>query len=67
MLVIGDRADINFYRQVTRGLGAQEYLYQPLMRDMVTRYFTPVIQHGAPSIEVVHGGRVITVTGARKA
>jgi pilus assembly protein CpaE len=65
VLVIGDRADINFYRQVTRGLGAQEYLYQPLMRDMVTRYFTPVIQHGAPAIEVVHGGRVITVTGAR--
>ncbi|HLB98859.1 MAG TPA: pilus assembly protein, partial [Acetobacteraceae bacterium] len=43
VLVIGDRDDLNFYRQVTRGLGALEYLYQPLMRDMVARHFGPHI------------------------
>ena len=44
--VIGDRTDVNFYRQVTRALGVLEYLYQPLMRDMVARYFGPLLLHG---------------------
>jgi pilus assembly protein CpaE len=65
VLVIGDRDDLNFYRHVTRGLGVLEYLYQPLMRDMVARHFGPLIQHGAPTTEGVQGGRVVTVTGAR--
>jgi pilus assembly protein CpaE len=65
VLVIGDRDDLNFYRQVTRGLGVMEYLYQPLMRDMVARHFGPHILQRAPMTEGVHGGRVVTVTGAR--
>jgi pilus assembly protein CpaE len=65
VLVIGDRDDLNFYRQVTRGLGVQEYLYQPLMRDMVARYFGPLLQHGMATYEGVQGGRVVTVTGTR--
>jgi pilus assembly protein CpaE len=65
VLVIGDRDDLNFYRQVTRGLGVLEYLYQPLMRDMVARHFGPLILHRAPQTEGVQGGRVVTVTGAR--
>lgn len=65
VLVIGDREDLNFYRQVTRGLGVLEYLYLPLMRDMVARYFGPLIASGAPSHEAILGGRVVTVTGAR--
>ncbi len=65
VLVIGDRDDLNFYRQVTRGLGVLEYLYQPLMRDMVARYFGPLITHGTPAAEAMVGGRVVTVTGAR--
>jgi pilus assembly protein CpaE len=65
VLVIGDREDLNFYRQVTRGLGVLEYLYLPLMRDMVARYFGPLVQHGAPTHEAILGGRVVTVTGAR--
>ena len=65
VLVVGDRDDLNFYRQVTRGLGVMEYLYQPLMRDMVARYFGPLVIPGAPMAEAVHGGRVVTVTGAR--
>jgi pilus assembly protein CpaE len=65
VLVIGDRDDLNFYRQVTRGLGVLEYLYQPLMRDMVARHFGPLILHRTPATEAVQGGRVVTVTGAR--
>jgi pilus assembly protein CpaE len=65
VLVIGDREDLNFYRQMTHGLGVLEYLYRPLMRDMVARYFGPLILHGAPATEGVLGGRVVTVTGAR--
>ena len=65
VLVIGDREDLNFYRQMTHGLGVMEYLYQPLMRDMVARYFGPRIQTGTATPEAVVGGRVVTVTGAR--
>jgi pilus assembly protein CpaE len=65
VLVIGDRDDLNFYRQVTRGLGVGEYLYQPLMRDMVARYFGPLLQQRGPLTESVQGGRVVTVTGVR--
>ena len=65
VLVIGDRDDLNFYRQITRGLGVQEYLYQPLLRDMVARYFGPLLSHGSPAFEGMQGGRVVTVTGAR--
>ena len=65
VLVIGDREDLNFYRQMTHGLGVLEYLFQPLLRDMVARYFGPLIVHGTPMTEGVIGGRVVTVTGAR--
>ena len=65
VLVIGDREDLNFYRQVTRGLGVLEYLYQPLMRDMVARYFGPLIVKGTAVFDGVQGGRVVAVTGTR--
>jgi pilus assembly protein CpaE len=65
VLVIGDREDVTFYRHVTRGLGAMEYLYKPLTRDMVARYFGPQITRQAVSPQNVHGGLVITVTGVR--
>ena len=35
------------------------------MRDMVARYFGPLIQQRGPLTEGVQGGRVVTVTGAR--
>ncbi len=65
VLVIGDREDLNFYRQMTQGLGVLEYLYQPLMRDMVARYFAPRILNDTTAVEAVVGGRIVTVTGAR--
>jgi pilus assembly protein CpaE len=63
VLVIGDRQDVNFYRQVTRSLGAAEYLYKPLSPDMVARYFGPVLSD--EQIAETIGGRVLTVTGVR--
>jgi len=37
VLVIGDQDDRDFYRQVTRELGATEFLYKPLVPDSVAR------------------------------
>ncbi len=65
VLVIGDLENVNFYRQVTRGLGALEYLYKPLTRDMVARHFGPLLSSDRTVTEAVHGGRVVTITGTR--
>jgi len=65
VLVVGDQEDVNFYRQVTRGLGALEYLYKPLTRDMVARHFGPLITRQAPSQDSMHGGRFVSITGVR--
>jgi pilus assembly protein CpaE len=63
VLVVGDRQDVNFYRQVTRSLGATEYLYKPLSPDMVARFFGPVLSDEQAEITV--GGRILTITGTR--
>uniref|UniRef100_A0A8J4M7G8 Pilus assembly protein n=1 Tax=Acidicaldus sp. TaxID=1872105 RepID=A0A8J4M7G8_9PROT len=65
VLVIGDKDDVNFYRQVTRGLGALEYLYKPLTRDMVARHFGAQLDPRSSVYEKMQGGRVVTVTGTR--
>jgi pilus assembly protein CpaE len=65
VLVIGDREDVEFYRYLTRRLGAIEYLHKPLTPDHVARHFGPVILQKAPTVEAVHGGRVVTITGVR--
>ena len=65
VLVVGDREDVNFYRQVTRNLGALEYLYKPLIHDTVARHFAPLLSRQAPEPQAVHGGRIVTVTGVR--
>ena len=65
VLVIGDRNDVAFYREVTRGLGAMEYLFKPLSGDMVARYFGPLIIRQARPLASVQGGSVVSVTGVR--
>ena len=62
VLVIGDRKDVNFYREITRGLGVLEYLYKPLARSMVARHFGRWISIGENITESVQGGRVISIT-----
>ena len=64
VLVVGDIHDITFYREVTRGLGAMEYVAKPLTRDIVSRHFGPYVR-GQTRAGVVLGGRMIAVTGAQ--
>ncbi|MDE2583039.1 MAG: pilus assembly protein, partial [Rhodospirillales bacterium] len=65
VLVIGDAADLDIYRAVTRGLGAREYLPKPLTRDKVALHFAPIVSGQAVSEQSVLGSQVVTVTGAR--
>lgn len=66
VLVVGERQDAAFYRQLTRGLGVLEYLFKPLTQEMVARHLLPYLRQGiAPRDMLLRGGRVITVTGVR--
>jgi pilus assembly protein CpaE len=65
VLVIGDSSDLDFYREVTRGLGAREYAAKPLSRDVVTRLFAPIVTGDTHMPTELSGGRVVTITGAR--
>lgn len=65
VIVLGDRADIEFYRLVTRRLGVDEYLRKPLTRDAVSSLIGPYIAGAEPEQERNRGGRVVAVCGAR--
>lgn len=66
VLVVGERQDAAFYRQLTRGLGVLEYLFKPLTQEMVARHLLPYLRSGATPRDMhLRGGRVITVTGVR--
>lgn len=66
VLVVGERQDAAFYRQLTRGLGVLEYLFKPLTQEMVARHLLPYLRQGVgPRDMHLRGGRVITVTGVR--
>lgn len=64
VLVIGDQDDRDFYRQVTRELGATEFLYKPLVPDSVARVLGTAITRR--KVRRAHvGGMFIAVIGAR--
>ena len=64
VMIVGDREDVAFYRQITRTLGATEYLYKPLVPDMVARHFgAHVAQQSLTNAAL--GGRMLSVTGVR--
>ncbi|MDP9086382.1 MAG: pilus assembly protein CpaE, partial [Pseudomonadota bacterium] len=65
VIVLGDRADIEFYRLVTRRLGVDEYLRKPLTRDAVSSLIGPYLAGAAPDQDRDRGGRIIAVCGAR--
>ena len=65
VLVVGDPTSLDFYREVTRGVGAMEYLAKPLTRELVARHFGPLAQGRAPTGEAALGGRIVTITGVR--
>ncbi|MBE7210178.1 MAG: hypothetical protein INR65_04100 [Gluconacetobacter diazotrophicus] len=64
VLVIGDAQDLDTYRQITRGLGAADYLPKPITRERVFRHFAPLLAGGAGAAgEAVATGRLLSVTG----
>ncbi len=66
VLVVGDIDHVDFYREVTRSMGASEYLAKPLTRDAVTRHFGAFISgqfRAGPDAAL--GGRAVSVTGVR--
>ncbi len=65
VLVVGELNNAEFYREVTRGLGAADYLPKPLSRDKVARHFGPFVLGQVPASEGVLGGRAVAVTGVR--
>jgi pilus assembly protein CpaE len=64
VLVIGDRADMNFYRSLTRDLGVAEYLYKPLAKEMVARMFGPACAQRPVNSGALQGGRILAVSGS---
>ena len=65
VLAIGDRSDLDFYRQITRGVGCADYLAKPLTREMVLRHFAPLVSGRSAEPGATRGGHFLTVTGAR--
>lgn len=63
VFVLGDVEDMEFYRHVVRGLGAQEYLCKPITRDMAARRLLPLLTGGQTT--TARSGQVIAVTGVR--
>jgi len=65
VLVIGDTNNVDFYREVTRGMGAADYLAKPLTRDIVARHFSAFLRGKTPAAQAALGGRAISITGVR--
>lgn len=65
VLVVGEVEHADFYREITRGMGAAEYLSKPITRDKVLRHFGPFVQGSAFATPAMLGGRAIAVTGVR--
>jgi pilus assembly protein CpaE len=65
VLVVGEIGHADFYREITRGLGAAEYLNKPITREKVLRHFGPFAQGSAFAAPQTLGGRAIAITGVR--
>lgn len=66
VLVVGEIDHVDFYREVTRSMGAAEYLSKPLTRDAVARHFGGFVSGRGPTgQDVALGGRAVSVTGVR--
>jgi pilus assembly protein CpaE len=65
VLVIGECADIAFYRDLVRVLGVAEYLPKPIARDAVARIFAPMLAGKSHVEAATRGGTVVAVCGTR--
>lgn len=64
VLAIGNQGNIEFYREITRGLGVAEYLTKPLTRDNVARLFGARVA-GLSDRPSQRAGHVVAVCGVR--
>ena len=62
VLVIGDRPDVNLYRQLIRTLQVAEYLYKPLNAEVVAQHFGPFVTGANPSPTSAQVGRIVTIS-----
>src|SRR5690242_6049075 len=60
--LIGDNSDIGFYRAMLR-MGAMEYLYKPISRDMINHVLRPKLVGEKPRVD--RSGHVVAVCGAQ--
>ena len=60
--LIGDNSDIAFYRAMLR-MGAIEYLYKPISRDMINHVLRPKLVGEKPRVD--RSGHVVAVCGAQ--
>lgn len=67
VFVIGDNADIGFYRLLVQDLGVSEYLPKPLTRDVVLRLLLPHLGGGVSERGGggARGGHLVAICGAR--
>ena len=65
VLVLGETNDLALYREITRVLGAAEYLPRPLTRDLIERHFGPIVRGQAPDADMTGNAPLVTVTGVR--
>jgi pilus assembly protein CpaE len=65
VLVVGEVEHADFYREVTRGMGAADYLSKPVTRDRVVRHFGPFVQGNVFAAPAMLGGRAVAITGVR--
>ena len=65
VLVLGESSELSTYREITRVLGAAEYLPRPLTRDLIERHFGPIVRGQAPDADMTGNAPLVTITGVR--
>jgi len=65
LLAVGETENIGFYRHIIRALGVTEYIFKPINRDAVARYFGPFVNVKMTGTDSGRGGRVVALMGAR--
>jgi len=65
VLVVGDRDDLTLYRLLVHEFGVREYLFKPLSRDVIVRFFCPHIVDQPVREAHTRGGRIVAFVGSR--
>jgi pilus assembly protein CpaE len=65
VFVIGETADISFYRLLVRDIGVSEYLTKPVTRDVVLSVLLPHLAGVTTRPSDRRGGHLVVVCGAR--